>query len=124
MTAPTSCVFEKSSLFKITIPITVSKTTKPQPLYFQRFINIFMKEGAYIGGVIALLVYFMLPIYGDNGAPASLLPTGNVASTAGFSGYVSNLPFSMLVFFALEILGVSVGIASQIVLRKVYKQNQ
>ena len=83
-----------------------------------------MKEGAYIGGLIALIIYFMLPIYGDNGAPASLLPTGSVVSTAGFSGYVSNLPFSMLVFFALEILGISVGIASQMILTKVYNTNQ
>ena len=80
-----------------------------------------MKEGAYIGALIALLVYFMLPIYGENGAPASIVPTGNaVSSTTGFSTYVSNLPFSTVIFFALEILGVSVGIASQMVLKRVY----
>ncbi|HLD37736.1 MAG TPA: hypothetical protein VJA86_04060 [Candidatus Nanoarchaeia archaeon] len=80
-----------------------------------------MKEGAYIGALIALLVYFMLPIYGENGAPASIVPTGNaVSSTTGFSTYVSNLPFSTIIFFALEILGISVGIASQMVLKRVY----
>jgi len=80
-----------------------------------------MKEGAYIGAIVAFLVYFMLPIYGDDGTPASIIPTGNaVSSTTGFSTYVSNLPFSMLIFFALEILGISVGIASQMVLRKFY----
>lgn len=81
-----------------------------------------MKEGAYIGALAALLVYFMLPIYGDNGAPATVVPTGNaVSSPAAFNGYVSNLPFSMLIFFALELLGISVGIASQMVLKRVYK---
>lgn len=80
-----------------------------------------MKEGAYAGALIALLVYFMLPIYGDNGAPANILPTGNaISSTAGFSTYVTNLPFSMIVFFALELLGISVGITSQMVLKKFY----
>ena len=84
-----------------------------------------MKEGAYIGALIALLVYFMLPIYGDNGAPATIIPTGNaISSTTGFSTYVSNLPFSTVIFFALEILGVSLGIAAQSVLRKSYSQNQ
>lgn len=78
-----------------------------------------MKEGAYIGALVALLVYFMLPIYGNNG-PASIIPTGNAVSSAtGFSTYVSNLPFSMLIFLALEILGISVGIASQMVLKNV-----
>ena len=78
-----------------------------------------MKEGAYIGAIIALIVYFMLPIYGDNGLKASIIPTGNVVSTtSGFNAYVSNLPFSMLVFFSLEILGIGVGIASQLVLSK------
>ena len=81
-----------------------------------------MKEGAYIGALIALLVYFMLPIYGDYGAPVSIIPTGNVVSNTGsFNVYVSNLPFSMLVFFALEILGISVGISAQMVLNRVYK---
>ena len=84
-----------------------------------------MKEGAYIGALVALLVYFMLPIYGDYGTPAKIIPTGNaVSSTTGFSTYVSNLPFSMIVFFALEIIGISVGIASQMVLKHVYKPNQ
>ncbi|MBI2541546.1 hypothetical protein HYV80_02450 [Candidatus Woesearchaeota archaeon] len=77
-----------------------------------------MKEGAYIGALVALLVYFMLPIYGENG-PAKIIPTGNAISDAtGFATYVSNLPFSMVVFFALEILGISVGAASQMILKK------
>ena len=83
-----------------------------------------MKEGAYIGALAALLVYFMLPIYSDNG-PATIVPTGNaISSTTGFSTYVTNLPFSMIVFFALEILGISVGMASQAVLKKVNKTNE
>jgi hypothetical protein len=81
-----------------------------------------MKEGAYIGALVALLVYFMLPIYGENG-PAKVIPTGNAISDAsGFSIYVSNLPFSMMVFFALEILGISVGIASQMILNQNHKK--
>ena len=84
-----------------------------------------MKEGVYIGAIMAFFVYLMLPIYGDNGAPASILPTGNVVSDENaFNNYVSNLPLSMIVFFALEILGVSVGIAAQSVLRKAYTQKQ
>ena len=84
-----------------------------------------MKEGAYLGAIIAFFVYLMLPIYGDNGAPASILPTGNVVSDENaFNSYVTNLPFSTIVFFALEILGVSVGIAAQSVLRKAYAQKQ
>ena len=84
-----------------------------------------MKEGAYIGAIVALLVYFMLPIYGDYGAPAGILPTGNVVSDAGaFNTYVNNLPFSMLIFFALEILGISVGIAAQKVLGEYYGNNK
>lgn len=80
-----------------------------------------MKEGALIGAMAALLVYFMLPMYGNNGAPVSIIPTGNaVSSPTGFSAYAANLPFSMIVFFALEIVGISVGIASQIVLRRLY----
>ena len=79
-----------------------------------------MKEGAYIGALVALLVYFMLPIYGEGGTPATIIPTGDaVSSTTGFATYVSNLPFSMIIFFALEILGISVGIASQMI----FKQN-
>ena len=84
-----------------------------------------MKEGAYIGAIIAFFVYLMLPIYWDNGAPASIIPTANVVSdTNSFSEYVSNLPFSIIVFFALEILGVSLGIAAQMVLKNVYQPNQ
>ena len=84
-----------------------------------------MKEGAYLGAIIAFFVYLMLPIYGDNGAPASILPTGNVVSDENsFNNYVSNLPLSTIIFFALEILGVSLGIAAQSVLRKAYRQNQ
>ncbi|MBS3105604.1 hypothetical protein J4234_05070 [Candidatus Woesearchaeota archaeon] len=79
-----------------------------------------MKEGAYIGAFVALLVYFMLPIYGEGGTPATIIPTGDaVLSTTGFSTYMSNLPFSMIIFFALEIIGISVGIASQMI----FKQN-
>ena len=84
-----------------------------------------MKEGAYIGSIVALLVYFMLPIYGDNGAPAKIIPTGNaMADTTGFSTYVTNLPFSMVIFFALEITGISVGAAGQMVLNHVYKKDK
>ena len=84
-----------------------------------------MKEGAYIGALIALLVYFMLPIYGENGGRASVVPTGDAVSTAtGFSTYVSNLPFSMLIFFALEVLGVSIGIAGQMVLKRINNPSQ
>ncbi|MBI2655518.1 hypothetical protein HYX06_03795 [Candidatus Woesearchaeota archaeon] len=84
-----------------------------------------MKEGAYLGAIAAFFIYLMLPIYGDNGAPASILPTGNVVSDANsFNNYVSNLPLSTIIFFALEILGVSVGIAAQSVLRKAYAQKQ
>lgn len=79
-----------------------------------------MREGAYAGALIALLVYFILPIYSDSG-PAMIVPTGNAISSAtGFSTYVTNLPFSMVIFFALEIIGISVGIASQMILKKVY----
>lgn len=84
-----------------------------------------MKEGAYIGALVALLVYFMLPIYGDNGAPASIIPTGNAVSDANaFKSYVGNFPFSMLIFIALEFTGVSVGIAAQMIMKKSYKQSQ
>jgi hypothetical protein len=82
-----------------------------------------MKEGAYLGALVALLVYFMLPIYGEGGVPATIIPTGNaVSSTTGFATYVNNLPFSMLIFFALEILGISVGAASQMILKKVHQE--
>lgn len=84
-----------------------------------------MKEGAYIGALIALIVYFMLPIYGNDGVPASVLPTGNaVASTSGFSNYVSNLPFSMLIFLALVVTGIAVGIAAQMILKQIHNTNQ
>ncbi len=84
-----------------------------------------MKEGAYLGAIVAFFVYLMLPIYGDNGAPASILPTGNVVSDENaFNDYVSNLPLSMIIFFALEILGVSLGIAAQSVFRNAYAQKQ
>ena len=84
-----------------------------------------MKEGAYIGALVALLVYFMLPIYGENGMPAKILPTANVVSNSGsLNVYVSNLPYSMLIFLALEVLGVSVGIASQLVLKNIYGKTQ
>ena len=77
-----------------------------------------MKEGAYIGAVVALLVYFMLPIY-SNGEAATVIPTGNVVSSpSSFNAYVGNLPYSMLIFFALEILGISIGIAAQMILKK------
>ena len=78
-----------------------------------------MKEGAAIGGLIAFMVYLLLPIYADNGQPASIFPTANVVSDSGsFTGYVNNLPLSMIVFFALELLGISIGITAQIVLGK------
>ena len=81
-----------------------------------------MREGAYIGALAAFFIYIMLPIHNVDGTPASIIPTGQVvSSTTGFSTYVSNLPFSMLIFFALEILGISVGIASQFVLKHIYK---
>lgn len=84
-----------------------------------------MKEGAYIGAFAAFLVYLMLPIYGENGEPATIMPTGDaVSSPESFNGYVTNLPFSMIVFFGLEVLGVSAGIASQMVFRRYYKSSQ
>ena len=84
-----------------------------------------MKEGAYIGALVTLIIYFMLPLYGDYGTPATIIPTGNVIyNPETFSKYVSNLPFSMLIFFALEILGISVGIISQMILKKAYKRRQ
>lgn len=80
-----------------------------------------MKEGAYIGAIVAFFVYLMLPIYGDNGVPVSIIPTGAaVSSTTGFSAYASNLPLSMVLFFALEIVGISVGIASQMIFKRIY----
>ncbi|MBI3027422.1 hypothetical protein HYY70_04870 [Candidatus Woesearchaeota archaeon] len=83
-----------------------------------------MKEGAITGALVALLVYFMLPIYGEGGMPATIVPTGNAVSSAtGFSTYLTNLPFSMIIFFALEILGISIGVASQMVLKNLNNQN-
>ena len=84
-----------------------------------------MKEGAYVGALVALIVYFVLPIYGNDGAPAKIIPTGNIVSSVnGFSSYFTNLPYSMLIFFALEILGISIGIAAQMILKKSYNANQ
>ncbi len=84
-----------------------------------------MKEGAYIGAIVALFVYFMLPIYGDNGAPASIMPTANVISNTGsMNVYVSNLPFSMIIFFGLELLGVSLGITAQMLLTRANKKTE
>ena len=81
-----------------------------------------MKEGAYIGAIVALFVYFMLPIYSDNGASAKIIPTGDaVSDPSAFNGFVSNLPFSMLIFFALEVLGISLGIAAQMVFKRTTK---
>ena len=84
-----------------------------------------MREGAYIGALVALLVYFMLPMYGEGGAPVSVIPTANVVSNTGsLNVHVSNLPFSMLIFFALEIIGISVGIIAQMIFRRINKTNQ
>ena len=84
-----------------------------------------MKEGAYIGAIVAFFVYLMLPIYGDGGTPASIMPTANVvANTSSFNAYASNLPFSTIIFFALEILGVSLGILAQMVFKRVYQPKQ
>ena len=81
-----------------------------------------MKEGAYIGAIIAFFVYLMLPIYGDNGQAASIIPTANVVSSnSSFNAYASNLPFSTIIFFALEIIGVSLGIIAQMVFKNVYQ---
>ena len=78
-----------------------------------------MKEGAVIGALVAFFVYMFLPIYGASGAQTNLMPTANaVSDPAKLASYMNNLPFSMLVFFSLEVLGISVGIASQVVLRK------
>lgn len=96
-----------------------SGSIKPQTILMTFKINNKMREGAYIGALVAFIVYFMLPIYGDNGVPATIVPTGNaVSDPTSFNQYVSNLPFSMLIFFALEILGISIGIAAQMIFRK------
>ena len=78
-----------------------------------------MKQGAILGALAAFFVYMLLPIYGAGGAPASLIPTANVVSNPStMASYVDNLPFSMVVFFSLEVLGISVGVAAQVVLKK------
>ncbi|HLG24647.1 MAG TPA: hypothetical protein VI564_06995 [Candidatus Nanoarchaeia archaeon] len=80
-----------------------------------------MKEGAIAGALIALLVYFMLPIYSPDGIKASILPTGNVVSSdSARDSYFGNIPFSLMVFFALEILGISIGIVAQRAMSKSY----
>jgi len=82
-----------------------------------------MKEGAILGALAAFFVYMLLPIYGSNGAHIGLMPTGNaVSDPATFASYMENLPLSMLVFFSLEVLGVSIGIASQVILKKTASQ--
>ena len=84
-----------------------------------------MREGAYIGAIVAFFVFMFLPIYGENGGPLSIIPTGNVVSNTGsFNVYVSNLPLSMVLFFGLEVLGVSLGITAQMVFKRYYKTNQ
>ena len=84
-----------------------------------------MREGAYIGAIAAFFVFMLLPIYGENGAPVSIIPTGNVISNSGsMNVYVSNLPLSMVLFFGLEVLGVSLGITAQMVLRRASKKNE
>ncbi len=76
-------------------------------------------EGAFIGAMVAIIIYFLLPIYGDNGVRAVFIPTGNaISDNSGFSNYIGNLPFSMIVFFSLEALGISIGIISQILFSK------
>ena len=94
--------------------------------YFNGLLNnMLMKKGAYMGALMAFLIYLLLPIYGDYGTAASLIPTGNAASDTGaFARYVNNLPFSMIIFFALEILGISLGIAAEMMLGKAYKMQQ
>ena len=73
-----------------------------------------MREGAIMGAMVALLVYFMLPIYSSDGVRASILPTGNVVSSGSArSNYFENIPFSLIIFFALEILGISIGMVAQ-----------
>jgi len=78
-----------------------------------------MKQGIIFGEIIGILVYTMLPIYSAEGQRASLLPTGNVVDDPqGISRYVSALPFSMMIFFILEVLGVGLGVAAEIYLRR------
>ena len=81
-----------------------------------------MKNGAIFGALIGLFVYMMLPIYGNNGMEATLLPTGHVISDPhAYNNYVSNLPFSTVIFFALEILGIALGITAEIVIGRSVK---
>ena len=81
-----------------------------------------ISEGAFIGAMVAVIIYFLLPIYGDNGVRAVFIPTGNaISNPSDFNNYTSNLPFSMIVFVALEALGISIGIISQIIFRKAYR---
>jgi hypothetical protein len=76
------------------------------------------QAGAFFGAVVGLLVYLFVPIYSDLG-PASILPTGNVVSNdAAYNSYVSNLPFSIFIWLALEVLGVAAGIIGQMIIRK------
>ena len=73
-----------------------------------------MKEGAVFGAVMALFLYMFLPIYGSNGIEASILPTGNVvADQEAAKGFISNLPFSTIIFISLELMGISLGIVAQ-----------
>ena len=77
-----------------------------------------MKEGAILGALAAFFVYMLLPIYGASGQ-VNLIPTANVVSNPStMASYVNNLPFSMVVFFSLEVLGISAGVAAQVVLKK------
>ena len=81
-----------------------------------------MKHGAIFGAIIGLFIYTLMPIYSSEGQQAALLPTGNVVSQSGFSGYLSALPFSMMTFFILELLGVGLGIAAELYLRRAKTQ--
>ncbi len=84
-----------------------------------------MKEGMLFGAVLGLLVYLLVPIYSTDGVQANLLPTGNVVSDiTNYNSYVANLPFSMIVFVSLEILGMGIGVIGQWVLRHSYTMNR
>ena len=83
-----------------------------------------MKQGAIFGAIIGLLIYIMMPIYSVEGQKASLLPTGDVVNNPeGISKYISALPFSMMTFFILEVLGIGFGIAAELYLKKPKDQN-
>jgi len=76
------------------------------------------QAGAFFGAVIGLLIYLFVPIYSDLGQ-ASILPTGNVVSSnTSYNSYVSNLPFSIFIWLALEGLGICAGIVGQMIIRK------